>query len=126
MTNDNAWSLDRRGGISGQINGNARHNLDRPLRVVHLAQSDSEGGANRAAYRLHMAISRAGVESTFHCGRKFRESADVVEAARRIGRAASTLVTYLNARPLKAFPNRSGPFSPVKLSYGQLNPGLLV
>ena len=41
--------------------------------VVHLAQSDREGGANRAAYRLHKALLTAGVGSTFHCGRKLGE-----------------------------------------------------
>ena len=97
------------------------------LAVVHLAQSDREGGANRAAYRLHTALLRAGVGSTFHCGRKLGEGTDVVEAAPAIAaRAASTVAAYLNARALRAYPNR-GPaaFSPVKLSYGRLDANLL-
>jgi glycosyltransferase involved in cell wall biosynthesis len=33
-------------------------------RVVHLSQSDTDGGAARAAFRLHMALHRRGVDST--------------------------------------------------------------
>lgn len=33
-------------------------------RVVHLSHSDSDGGAARAAWRLHMALHRDGVDST--------------------------------------------------------------
>ena len=98
----------------------------RQLFVVHLAQSDREGGANRAAYRLHTALRTAGVQSTFHCGRKLGDAADVVEAAPPIiGRAVSTLAAYVNARALRQYPKRCGAFSPVKIGYARLDPRLL-
>ena len=69
-----------------------------PLKVVHLAQSDTEGGANCAAYRLHSSLLNAGLQSIFHCGRKFRKTSDVVEAS-SAGRVGSKIVAYFNARP---------------------------
>ena len=67
------------------------------------------------------------MESIFHCGRKLGDGADVVEAAPPVvGRTASTVVAYLNARALHAYPNRSPvAFSPVTLSYGRLDADLL-
>lgn len=95
-----------------------------PLKVVHLAQSDTEGGANCAAYRLHSSLLGAGVQSIFHCGRKFRKTSDIVEAS-CAGRVGSKVVAYVNARALRAFPQRNGPFSPTRFSYGHLNSRLL-
>ena len=90
------------------------------VRVVHLAQSDREGGANRAAFRLHRQLVQVGVASTFHPGRKFSDDPAVVPAAPApFGRLRSTLAAYLNARSLKRYPNRRAAFSPVGLSYGR-------
>ena len=59
----------------------ARAPAEAPLRVVHLAQSDREGGANRAAFRLHSALRAAGVEFHVSLRPQARSSGDVVEAA---------------------------------------------
>jgi len=90
-------------------------------RVVHLAQSDREGGANRAAFRLHQALRAAGVESVFHPGRKLGDDPSVIPAWPRLaGRLTSEFVARLNALALRAYPSRrSGAFSPVRLSYGE-------
>ena len=90
-------------------------------RVVHLAQSDREGGANRAAFRLHQALREAGVSSIFHAGRKLSSDPSVVPAWPRVGgRTASEVVARLNALALRAYPaRRPAAFSPVRLAYGR-------
>jgi glycosyltransferase involved in cell wall biosynthesis len=96
------------------------------LRVLHLSQSDREGGANRAAFRLHQQLVHAGVVSTFHSGRKFSDDDAVVPAAPGpFGRLRSTIVAYLNARALKRYPKRQGAFSPIGLSYGRPSRSLI-
>jgi glycosyltransferase involved in cell wall biosynthesis len=100
--------------------------IDRPC-VVHLAQSDSEGGANKAAFRLHKNLQNAGVESIFHAGRKHLDDSSIVPAhLPGVGDFASDVIAYFNARDLRQYPNRSGtPFSPMRFNYGRLNPRLL-
>lgn len=97
------------------------------LCVVHLAQSDSEGGANKAAFRLHSNLLRAGVESILHCGRKHLNDPTVVPAhLPGVGNFVSDVAAYFNARSLRQYPNRMGtPFSPMRFSYGRLDTRLL-
>lgn len=97
------------------------------LSVVHLAQSDSEGGANKAAYRIHRNLLSLGLHSIFHVGRKRLSDPSVIPAhLPGAGLRVSDVVAYLNARQLKAYPSRSRtPFSPVGLRYGSLNKKLI-
>lgn len=97
------------------------------LCVMHLAQSDSEGGANKAAFRLHSNLRNAGVESIFHCGRKHLNDPSVVPAhLPGLGDFVSDVVSYLNASSLRQYPHRIGtPFSPMRFSYGRLDSRLL-
>jgi glycosyltransferase involved in cell wall biosynthesis len=91
------------------------------MRVLHLAQSDGGGGANKAAFRLHRALGALGVASTFHPGRKVGGDPDVVPAWPAIaGRFRSTLSAWLDAHSLDAYPARRGDvFSPVRFCYGR-------
>ena len=96
----------------------------RPVRLLHISQSDCEGGANRAAFRLHRALMKAGAQSTFHVGRKLTDERDVV--GQQTWREFSDVTAYLNAAPLKLYRNRRGdPFSPISLSYGRLRQPLI-
>ena len=95
-------------------------------RVLHLAQSDSEGGANKAAFRLHKTLLSLGVPSKFHAGRILRN--DVTSApARAMSMEATRVAAFVNALPLKLYPNRRrmAPFSPSVLSYGRVDQKLL-
>jgi glycosyltransferase involved in cell wall biosynthesis len=91
------------------------------MRVLHLAQSDRGGGANKAAFRLHRALGDLGVASTFHPGRKLGEDPDVIPAWPAVaGRFVSTLAAWLDVRSLAAYPDRRGDvFSPVRFCYGR-------
>lgn len=97
------------------------------LSVLHLAQSDTEGGANKAAFRLHKTLQQLGLRSTFHVGRKHRDDPSVVSARLPgVGIFASDFAAFLNALVLRSYPHRMGtPFSPMQLSYGRISRGLL-
>jgi len=99
----------------------------KPLSVAHLAQSDKEGGANKAAFRIHETLRILGLNSTFHVGRKHKDDASVVPAhLPGLGLFGSDVVAYLNARALRRYPERSGtPFSPMSLSYGRIGRELI-
>src|SRR5262245_58093661 len=98
-----------------------------PLRTLHLSQSDCEGGANRAAYRIHQALREIGVDSIFHSGRKLGNAAHVIPAWPKIrGKQISEFTARLNAMAVRAYPARKRtPFSPVRVSYGHLHGDLL-
>jgi glycosyltransferase involved in cell wall biosynthesis len=51
----------------------------RPLDVLHISLSDSEGGAAKAAYAVHAALRRAGHRSRLLVRRRATEDADVHE-----------------------------------------------
>ena len=96
--------------------------------VLHLAQSDVEGGAGKAAFRLHSALRSIGVASTFHPGRDLRGDADVVPArSPESGIKATRRIAFANALALRAYPSRrrSELFSPSIFSYGRLDPLLV-
>lgn len=47
------------------------------MRVLHLSNSDSRGGAAIAAYRLHTGLKELGsVDSLFYCQRKYKKELD--------------------------------------------------
>jgi glycosyltransferase involved in cell wall biosynthesis len=91
------------------------------IRVLHLAQSDGGGGANRAAFRLHRSLRDLGVASTFHPGRKIGDDPDVIPAWPPIaGDFISTLAAWLDSHSLDFYPDRRGDvFSPIRLCYGR-------
>jgi glycosyltransferase involved in cell wall biosynthesis len=97
------------------------------LSVLHLAQSDVEGGANKAAYRIHKNLQGIGLRSTFHVGRKNLNDPSVVPAhLPGVGSFVSDVTAFLNSAVLKRYPQRTKTaFSPTCLSYGHLNQRLI-
>ena len=96
------------------------------LRVLHLSQSDSEGGANRAALRLHRALLAQGVQSVFAAGRRHLEAPDIVSAGS--GLRTADLAAFANALPARLFRRAGaapGLVSPVVAGYGRIDPALI-
>jgi glycosyltransferase involved in cell wall biosynthesis len=91
------------------------------IRVLHLAQSDGGGGANRAAFRLHRSLRDLGVASTFHPGRKIGDDPEVIPAWPPIaGDFVSKLAAWLDSHSLDFYPDRRGDvFSPIRFCYGR-------
>ena len=92
-------------------------------RVMHVAQSDREGGANRATYRLHRALCEAGVDSLLWTAHKSTNDSTVVAAQRtRAAKLVSQLVAFANSRVPYVYPGgRSALFSTVQLTYGRFD-----
>jgi glycosyltransferase involved in cell wall biosynthesis len=97
------------------------------IRVLHLAQSDGGGGANKAAFRLHRSLRDIGVASTFHPGRKIDNDPDVIPAWPPIaGDFISKLAAWLDSHSLDFYPDRRGDvFSPIRFCYGRSRRGLV-
>jgi glycosyltransferase involved in cell wall biosynthesis len=91
------------------------------IRVLHLAQSDGGGGANKAAFRLHRSLRDLGVASTFHPGRKVGDDPDVIPAWPPVaGDFVSKLAAWLDSHSLDFYPDRRGDvFSPMRFCYGR-------
>jgi glycosyltransferase involved in cell wall biosynthesis len=91
------------------------------IRVLHLAQSDGGGGANKAAFRLHRSLRDLGLASTFHPGRKIGDDPDVIPAWPPIaGDFFSKLGAWLDSHSLDFYPHRRGDvFSPIRFCYGR-------
>lgn len=71
------------------------------MNVVHVSQSDSIGGANRAAYRIHRALEDHGIGSTMLVANARRGDRSVVGPATAPGRV------WAKARRLLGLPLRS-------------------
>lgn len=73
--------------------------MDVSPKVIQIAASDSDGGASRAAYRLHHALQRLTSNSTMLVGRKNSEDENVYEVSQ-------TLLLRIINRIKKSFYNR--------------------
>lgn len=92
------------------------------MKVLHVATSDRSGGAAIAAYRLHQALRRAGVESEMLVLRKVTADPTVHRLAtflNRWGRARRRLAEYRHHRRLTRNPRlaESGHWSLNQFSY---------
>ncbi|MEO0769603.1 MAG: glycosyltransferase family 4 protein [Cyanobacteria bacterium J06649_4] len=98
------------------------------MNVLHLSTSDIEGGAARAAYRLHQGLTEAGVSSNMLVRAK-QSSDEKVLAERSL---LTKLGPPLNTRPLRRYRDREpSMFSPqwfpdvIASKICQLNPDIV-
>jgi hypothetical protein len=72
------------------------------MKVLHVSESDSYGGAARATYRLHCSLLRAGFDSTMLVQQKKRIDDFHVEGPEGLfRRAISALNPHLDQIPLR-------------------------
>lgn len=80
-----------------------------PVRVLHASASDLDGGASRAAFRLHRALSAAGVESTMIVDRRLSNDAQVCGPSNRVVDLINRVRRKLDPLPDKLLgPRREG------------------
>jgi glycosyltransferase involved in cell wall biosynthesis len=83
------------------------------LNVLHLSTSDIEGGAARAAYRLHQGLLGFGVRSQMHVQCKCGNDPLVTGSDTRLGRFAAKLFYLVDSLPVILSRRRRGAtFSP--------------
>jgi glycosyltransferase involved in cell wall biosynthesis len=82
--------------------------------VLHLSTSDIQGGAARAAYRLHQGLQSVGVHSTMLVQEKRSIDKTVVAPRVRLAQGVAHSKLSFDALPLKLYPqrDRSTLFSP--------------
>ncbi len=76
------------------------------MKVLHLAKSDSDGGAAKAGFRIHRGLCGLGIESKMFVGHKQTEDASVEEAPRLqsfISQKLDRLVTRMSPRTSESF-----------------------
>jgi glycosyltransferase involved in cell wall biosynthesis len=78
------------------------------LRVVHLSTADLNGGAARAAYRIHKALQGNGIQSEMVVNEVSSGDLSVHGPAGKLGKASSRLRCYI-ASPLKALLHTGNP-----------------
>lgn len=78
------------------------------MRIVSVGTHDFDGGASRAAYRLHQGLLAAGEDSWMLVSDKSSSDAHVVGPATKVERGINLLWPYLDSLPLKAFPRQEG------------------
>ncbi len=76
------------------------------MRVLVINNSDIEGGAARAAYRLHHGLHRIGITSQMLVQNKSSDDESVIAPQTKIGRKFSKLRPTLDNLPLQLYPNR--------------------
>ena len=78
--------------------------------VIHLNRSDLEGGAARAAYRLHVGLQKIGVDSRMLVDNKVSDDPHVYEPHGKIEKVWSKARSFLDKIPLKFYDWQKTPF----------------
>ncbi|MEG4327015.1 glycosyltransferase family 4 protein [Microcoleus sp. herbarium5] len=83
------------------------------MKVVLLNSSDTEGGAARAAYRLHQGLQGIGVSSQMLVKNKKSGAPNVICSQNGIGNKFDKIISTISNSPLRLYPERNrGIFSP--------------
>jgi len=78
------------------------------MNILHINASDVEGGAAKAARRVHLGLRQIGVESGMYVQRKHSSSTDVVkdEPSTALGRQLARLRPLVDSAGLVFYPHR--------------------
>ena len=92
------------------------------MKVLHINTTDIEGGAARAAYRLHKALLKNGVESQMLVQKKISDDYTIQTVAKtKIGKFLNFLRPYIDTLPLKKYKNKTKtPFSPAWVPFSKV------
>jgi glycosyltransferase involved in cell wall biosynthesis len=83
------------------------------MKVVLINTSDIEGGAARAAYRLHQGLQGIGVSSQMLVKNKKSGAPNVILSQNGIGNKFDKIISTISNSPLRLYPERNrGIFSP--------------
>ncbi len=91
------------------------------MKILHINTFDISGGAARAAYRLHKALLKAGVESLMLVEEKFSDDFTVIGPTTRIEKGLAKVVFTLDQLPVTKYKKRSPTlFSPAWISFSNV------
>lgn len=104
------------------------------MKVLHINISDVEGGATRAAYRIHKALLKEGIDSQMLVHSKGGDDYTVQSVWKtKLGVIFKFLRPYLDVLPIKKYKNRTKtpfsaawvPFSKVVDRINEINPDIV-
>lgn len=103
------------------------------MRVLIVNTSDVEGGAARAAYRLHQALLVAGVDSKMLVLSKSSDDVTVMELQTKVQKALGKMRMTLDSLPVRRYEERTNtlfspswlPFSGLVDKINEINPDLV-
>jgi glycosyltransferase involved in cell wall biosynthesis len=103
------------------------------MRVLHINESDAGGGAAKAAYRLHRALLKEGVDSLMLVQRKFSDDNTVIGSDTKIQKGIAMIRPTLDQLPIHLYKNRTKnlfspawlPFSSIVNKINELNPDIV-
>jgi len=76
------------------------------MKVLFLNASDIEGGAARAAYRLHTGLKLSGIDSKMLVGLKYSDDINVIAPTTKLGKGMAILSPVLDIIPLVFYRKR--------------------
>jgi len=82
------------------------------MKITHLNKSDIQGGAARAAYRLHTGLRKIGVDSKMFVDEKISDDPNVYGPAGKVSKLWSKIRPFIDRAPLKFYNWQGTPFHP--------------
>ena len=103
------------------------------MRVLHVNTYDSQGGAARAAYRLHRALLNENIDSKMLVQKKTSDDHTVIAPTSKFEKGINLLRPTLDNLPLQQYKNRTQslfspawlPFSQIPKKIAQINPDIV-
>lgn len=91
------------------------------MKILHINTSDIEGGAARAAYRLHRALLESGVNSQMLVQSKLSDDFTVVGPSTKLKKGLGIVRPTLDVLPVRRYQNRTKTlFSPAWLPFSDI------
>ena len=103
------------------------------MKVLHLNTHDINGGAARAAYRLHRALLKENIDSKMLVQKKTSDDDTVIAPTSKLEKGINLLRPILDNLPLQQYKNRTQslfspawlPFSQIPNKIAQINPDIV-
>ncbi|KOR28102.1 glycosyl transferase family 1, partial [Achromatium sp. WMS1] len=91
------------------------------MNILIVNTSDIQGGAARAAYRLHRSLLNEGIDSQMLVQNKASDDYTVLSSSTKIAAKFAEIKLTLNSIPTKFYPHKSRtPFSPSWLPFSNI------
>lgn len=103
------------------------------MKILHLNTHDTQGGAARAAYRLHHALLDEQIDSQMLVQNKTSDDCTVIGTQNKIEKGANLLRPFLDNLPVRRYKNKTQtlfspawlPFSQIPKKIAQINPDIV-
>lgn len=103
------------------------------MRVLLVNESDSQGGAARAAIRLHKSLILHGIDSQMLVQKKWSEDATIIEPSLKFQNLIRRISIFADRVPIRFYKNRTktlfspswAPFSRIVNTINKINPDIV-